>query len=390
VKEALAKGTAANGLAAEVTPPKRGPLVVAPLFDAAGVAKALLCLDDVPPARLNEATVSLFLAIAEWTSASLGRVTRAAAERDRRIETSAGDGAAYIGSAEELGERLRLEYERCARYGVPTSVLGIQATGWTDTSLEGIDRLDRHVRSVFAGGLRPSDALYRFGYPGCYLLVLAGTAIEGAEVVKARLLRRVDYTPDSGVGAIDLFASGPDAEAPDLMTLAGRIAGRFRSASSLPLQGECPVPVPDPNRVGAIDGFARRVRMETSLAVRNGFELHVVGVTAEVESAASAGLLARHIEDVGVDILRPTDGLYAIGPHHCAVVLPCTGEEEAAAAAHRLVLAVRRRDPDAMYGHLETQVLALGPNHPDGLSFLEALARKRPLKAVDPDAETDS
>jgi hypothetical protein len=59
-------------------------------------------------------------------------------------------------------------------------------------------------------------------------------------------------------------------------------------------------------------------------------------------------------------------------------VLPCTNGEEAAVVAHRIVTSVRERDPDAVYGNLETQVLSLGANHPDAGSLLSALARRNP------------
>jgi GGDEF domain-containing protein len=223
--------------------------------------------------------------------------------------------------------------------------------------------------------MRPSDALYRFGYPGCYLLVLAGTAVEGAEVVRQRLLRRVDYSPTKGVGPIEIFAAGPDAETPDLLSLVDKIAGRFRDASPLALGGSCPVEVAQEPKAGAVDAFIRRLRMETSLAVRNGFALHLVGITADTPGDVDAMLLARHVHEAGLRALRPTDGVYALGPHQAVIILPCTAEEEAATVAHRLVQAVRARDPDAAYGSVETQVLGLGDPHPDVASFLEALGR---------------
>ncbi|MGH7163654.1 MAG: hypothetical protein ACREID_09225, partial [Planctomycetota bacterium] len=379
VQRALAEGVNVSGFVPGANPPERGPLVVAPLFDAAGVVKALLCLDDVPPARLNESTVTIFFGIAEWISASLSRIARGDEAPDpRRAFVPGPTSDLWLGTPEELGERLRVEYERCARYGVPTSVLAIQATEWKDTSEEGRDILDRFILTHFTGGLRPSDQLYRFGYPGCHLLVLGGTTVEGAEVVRTRLLRRVEYSSSKGIGPVEIFATGPDTEAPDLVSLAARVAAQFRKASPLPLEGTCPVPVPDRTKVGGIDGFVRRIKLETSLAVRNGFELHVVGITSEAHGAANANLLARHIEEVAVVCLRPADGAYAIGPHHCALILPSTGGEEAATVAHRLVQALRMRDPNAPYGAVQTQVLGLGPSHPDPGSFLDALAKQRP------------
>ena len=74
--------------------------------------------------------------------------------------------------------------------------------------------------------------------------------------------------------------------------------------------------------------------------------------------------------------LRPTDGVYAMSANQAVLILPNTGSEEAATVAHRLVQAVRARDPDAAYGHIETQVMTLGQPHKDAASFLQALARQ--------------
>jgi len=387
VARAVAEGTTVNGFAEGETAPASGPLVVAPLFDASGVVKALLCLDDIPASRLNESTVATFQGIAEWISASLARMARGAEPPNPREGFQVAPGPeAWLGTMEELGDRLRLEIERCSRYGVPTSFLAIQMTEWRDASREGVMMLDRYVLMHFTDGLRPSDGIYRFGYPGCYLLVLAGTAIEGAEVVRTRLLRRVEYSPIRGVGAVEIFATGPDVEAPDLASLAARVADRFRSASPLPLEGMCPVKVPESSQVGSIDAFLRRVKMEISLAVRNGFDLHVIGITAEVQDPAAANILARHVRDAGSQILRQTDGVFGIGPYQAAVILPCTAAEHAAEISHRLVHGVRERDPDAVYGDVRTKVLGLGPSHPDPGSFLAALVRAKPGEVAEPPA----
>jgi len=360
----------------EAAPPE-GPLVVAPLFDSGGVVKALMCLDEIALARLNESTVTVFLGIADWASAALARLTRGGdAPAPRTSALSVGPEVdLWLGTVGELGRRLRIELARCSRYGVPTSFLTIQATEWKDATREGIDALDRFILLHFTTGLRPSDGIYRFGYPGTYLLVLAGTTREGAEVVRTRLERRISYTP-SPVGAIEILATGPDAEAPDLVSLVSRVAQGFRDRSKLPLDARCPVAIAERIEAEDLNAFLRRLKMETSLAVRNGFDLHVVGISAEASEKAGPGILARHVVEVGEQTLRPTDGVYMIGQYQCSIILPCTNGEEAATVAHRLATLVRGRDPKAPYGQIETQVLGLGPNHPDAGSFLTALARR--------------
>ncbi|MGQ0613480.1 MAG: hypothetical protein ACT4PV_07080 [Planctomycetaceae bacterium] len=376
VARAIAEGVTANSFSATETPPERGPLVVAPLFDETGVVKALLCLDEIPASRLNESTITTFQGIAEWISASLARLAKGAEPSDPRAGFQREpEPEAYLGTVDELGDRLRLEIERCARYGVPTSFLAIQAAEWRDSSREGLWAVDRYVLTHFSGGLRPSDTIYRFGYPGCYLLVLAGTNLAGAEVVRTRMLRRVEFSPVTQLGRVEIFATGPDTEAPDLVSLASRVAERFRAAAALPLEGVCPVRVPESAKVGGIDAFLRRVKMEISLAVRNGFDLHVLGITAEVRGEAGPDMIARHVRDAGAAVLRQTDGIFAIAPHQCVVLLPSTAGEYAAEIGNRLVRGVRARDPDGPYGDIRVRTIGLGPSHPDAGSFLQALAR---------------
>ncbi|MHC4959007.1 MAG: hypothetical protein ACYTGN_11600 [Planctomycetota bacterium] len=372
VKTAIDDGVFANGFAAEEPPPEGEPLLVAPLFDSDGVTKALLCLDAIPASRLNESTITIFTGIADWLGAALARLDRD--DRDNNAPLSGPMGEVYLGRADELGERMRLELERCARYGVPTSLLAIQAPEFDDTTREGLDELDRYLCMHFTQGLRPSDSLYRFGYAGCYLLVLAGTGVEGAEVVRKRMQRRADYAPSDRIGPLEFFATGPDAEAPDLGSLVERVAKHFRDRSPMALDGTCPVKVATRGRVGGADEFVRRLRLEVSLAKRNGFPLFVVGIASETD-AADPDQLARHVLEAG-HTLRPTDGVFATGPNQAVLLLPNTGSEEAATVAHRLVQAVRARDPHASYGHIETRVMALGQPHKDAASFLQALARQ--------------
>ena len=243
-----------------------------------------------------------------------------------------------------------------------------------DSSGEGVEMVDRYVAANFTVGLRPSDTIYRFGYPGCYLLVLAGTNIQGAEAVRARLTRRIEYSVSQPVGAIEITATGPDAEAPDLISLAERCAARFRRFSPLPLEGRCPIDVPERSRWATSRRSASASSSRPRWRFANGFDLHVAGISADRPTQGATGLLARHVLEAGGQTLRPTDGVFAIGPYHCAVILPCTNGEEAATVVHRIATLVRTRDPDAPYGALETTVLGLGPVHP-GCRFVPARAR---------------
>ncbi|MHC4847129.1 MAG: hypothetical protein ACYTEG_01595 [Planctomycetota bacterium] len=372
VRMAIADGRTVNGFSEEEEPPPTGPLVVAPLFDKSGLVKAMLSLDEIPSTRLNESTITTFLGIANWIGAALSRI--AVAQRAESQPTALpGVPAMPLGTVEELGDRLRLELERCARYGVPTSFLAIQLSSWSDATRDGRAAADRFVAEQFTTGLRPSDNIYRFGYPGCYLLVLAGTDSAGAEVVRSRLLRRVEFVAAQAVGPVDIFATGPDADAPDLVSLADRVAQRFRAQSQLPLEGACPIQVPERGEPGTRAELLLRLRMEVSLAARRESDLHVVGFRTNVRDVAVGVTLARHLSEVGARLLRATDGVYLASENCTAVVMPVTGAEEAETLARRIVQALRDRDPHAPYGALETSVVALDSAHPDVASILNSI-----------------
>jgi len=374
VRLAIDEGRTINAYQPGEDVPREGPLVVAPLFDATGLVRALLCLDEIPDTRLNESTITVFLGISRWISSALTRLARNDGEaRTAAHPESATDGSLWLGTADDLGERLRLELERCARYGVPTSFLAIQLSALTDTTAEGIEVADRFVAAHFTTGLRPSDNVYRFGYPGCYLLVLAGTAVSGAEIVRQRLLRRVDYAAAETIGPVEMFTTGPDAEAPDLVSLVERVAGRLRATSALALKGACPVKVPTSIDTGSSAALVHRMRLEVGLALRYGFDFNAIAIGTGSDSLGAIETLARHLAEAGARLLRLTDGIYRISRNRIAVVMPSTGSEEAAALAHRLVQALRERDAEARYGDLETRVISLGATNPDAREMLLAL-----------------
>jgi len=374
VRRAIDEGRTINAYEPGEEVPREGPLVVAPLIDSSGLVRALLCLDEIPDTRLNESTITVFLGISRWIGSALTRLARK--DEQTRVATQAEpamSGSLWLGSSDDLGERLRLELERCARYGVPTSFLAIQFTSLTDTTTEGTEKTDRFVASNFTTGLRPSDNVYRFGYPGCYLLVLAGTPLSGAQVVRNRLLRRVDYAAARSIGKVDIFASGPDADAPDLVSLVERVSQRLRSGSALPLEGACPVKVPQRVETGSSTQLVQRMRTEVGLSQRYGFDFNVIAIGTSSNSPGVIKTLARHLAEAGGRLLRQTDGIYRISRQRIAVVMPSTSSEEAAALAHRLVQALRERDTEARYGDLETRVIALGAINTDARAMLLAL-----------------
>jgi len=203
--------------------------------------------------------------------------------------------------------------------------------------------------------------------------VLAGTSVSGAEVVKSRLLRRIDYASSDAVGPVEIFASGPDADAPDLVSLVERVAKRLRANSVLALEGNCPVKVPDQGEVLGQADLVRRLRMEVSLALRHSIDLNAVAIRVRGAAPGAIGTLARHLSEAGRSMLRATDGIYEVDPECIAIVMPSTRADEAATLSHRIVQALRERDTAAIYGDVETAVISLDSVNSDAHAMLLAL-----------------
>ena len=126
---------------------------VAPLFDDTGFLRALVCLESRE--AVGAEVAGDFFGIAEWASAGFARIRSGSTALDQSV---AGRLLSFprrwLGSSDDLDERLHTEFERFVRHDVPMSVIAIQAT-----------RLDRHD----APGARragPLSARHRWG-PVC-------------------------------------------------------------------------------------------------------------------------------------------------------------------------------------------------------------------------------
>ncbi|MFQ5506298.1 MAG: hypothetical protein ACE5F1_16135, partial [Planctomycetota bacterium] len=164
VRRALAEGMRVNGFSPGEPIPVKGPLIVAPLTASDGSVKGLLCLDEIPASRLNDSTVLTFYGIHEWINASMHRVSTGRQPIDLHVGMAhAASMTPWLGTPEELGERVRIEDARCARQGIMTSLLAFQAVELAAYSPASFQRLDDFLLENFSDDLRPSDSLYRFG-----------------------------------------------------------------------------------------------------------------------------------------------------------------------------------------------------------------------------------
>lgn len=388
VRRAVEEGRPLNGFAADETPPNRGPLVVAPLFDDAGVLKALVCLDDIPATRLNASTVATFLAIGQWVSAALNRVERAsseavlvdnpplpAARREAAPAASEAPVDPFLGTPAELAERLRLEYERCTRHGLPLAMVGVQLTEWTDASPRGLRKADAFVLSQFVPEVRGADAFYAFGFPGCYVLVLPASTEEAAEAVRQRLLERSRHDPSQPVGPVRLFVTGPDPETPDAVNLVVRLTAEFQQRSALPLTARAPFEIPEAGRVHDSGALLRRLETEIAIARTGAGDVQLISLRGAEEAMEGPNVLALHLERVTPARLRKTDTAYALGTNHCAVVLPYATRDQAEPVAQRLLDALIELDPTPSYGVLSVHLISLSDETPDACAMFGAAVR---------------
>ncbi len=366
------------GLAAE--PGQSDGLVacVAPLFDESGFLRAMLCLES--PMHVDGETARSFFGIAEWASAGFARVRRGGELLDRSV---AGQILTFprqwLGSCDDLDERLHTEFERFVRHDVPISAIAIQATRWTDTTQQGREELDRYVLDTVGVGLRVTDTLYNFDWPGCYVLVLMGTSATASEGVLTRLQSKIAEASSEAIGPLEFHVASPGVETPDCNDLIERIADWFREASPLPLGSRAQVLSGGTRRVGDSKACLARLELELHAALRTGGEVSILELSVEHPESGDPDALMREFEPVLQTSLRRSDGAYSLGANHLLLVLPHTGAEEGELVADRI--ADRVASMAAPFGkvHASNHVLdtAISPD-----AVLEGLARDAGLTQV--------
>ena len=361
VRRCIEEGVRINGLSPDDAPPTSGPLVVAPVPDSSGIVHALLCLDEIPASRFNESTASTFFGIAEWVGASLKRISRGEKPFDFRAALAdLANSAPSLGSPQDLGERMFIEDERCSRLGIASSLLTLQMTEFRPSGQASMNQLDDYVQENFSTGLRLSDGFFRFGYPGCYVMILVGARGDDAEIVRTRMQRRLGFLVKPETGKIEITTFCPDDESPDLARMLPRIVDYFREHSPIPLQPRCPVPIQRTTVLGTLEDFVQRLRYEVSLAQRYDKDLQILDFKTTGDRGDSGQMVARHLEHIAETWLRGTDGIYVVGSNRCAVVLPGSNTEHASRVIERITESLRERIPEERVGSFEPSVHGIG------------------------------
>jgi len=71
-------------------------------------------------------------------------------------------------------------------------------------------------------------------------------------------------------------------------------------------------------------------------------------------------MMARHLWNAIGTLLRVTDGIYVLGPNHCAVLMPSTSCEEARHIWERLDEDLAATFPEELYRAVQVEFLAVG------------------------------
>ena len=383
VLRAIREGREINGYALNESPPDAGPLVVSPLTGSPGRIDALLCLDEVPPSLLNSSTIRTFRAISAWTSALLGRTETDAGSGSRggdapRLEPT----QQWIGSAQQFGSRLLIEYDRSVRHGLPLSFLAIRVTRKDGHPSPSMAMVDEFILDRFSTRIRASDSVYRYPRPGCYVLVLPGTPVAGASALKSRLVPE-DNTDWVTPGIIDVKAAGPEPGTPDPQSLIRQLGRLFSEAGEPdPADGQPAIEIPAGSRIGTLEEFLRTLVGELSLAMRNEYPLQVLSLRTERFLGVDSGLLALHLHQAAGNSLRSVDAAFSVGAGHVALILPHSEPDQAMIVADRLMDALREVDREPPYGTVTAVVMSYGPQYAYHVPFLEALAATRLLRDV--------
>lgn len=360
VQRAIAEAVPLHSFHSGSGQPTRGPLLVAPIMDSAGVVKALLCLDDIPPRRLQSTTIQVFISISTWAASSLRSTPDEQLPDDLHAairKVLGGDRG--VGTPEQLAHRLLVEDSRATRQGISSSLLALHAVDLEARVPGTLEKLDRFLLSRACSGLRLADDLYRFGYPGYYVLLLTGTPAAGAEVVRDRLAERLASEAREDFGAIEVAAYSTDVDVTKLVDLLDPIAQNYYAEIGLPDDFRCPIHIPKMIKHGDAVEFAARLRVELGIALRFGQELSLIDFRSVDPGTDAGSMVARHLDNLPVNVLRFSDGVYVLDRQRCVVLMADTDCLSATKVWQRLLSQLESTIPESRFRRIQSDFLAL-------------------------------
>ena len=337
-----------------------GVLLVAPLADATGAIKSLLCIDELPPARFDQNTVRTFLGIASWVANNMRRIEVGGTDEETwQSAMQMLNASKTIGTSEQLSQRIFLEDARRARYGVESVLIAMRLLDPRSSMSEYVETLEEFVSGVLSSSTRLSDDGFRFGFAGCYVIVLTGCGSDSAEDVTDRLRERFGAISSEELGPVDLQVFATSQQAPKLESLLPLITLHFFGPPPPGIEQRCPVPEPSQQRTGNARDFVQRLRLEIDLSDRQHWDLHLVDFHGDERNFGIGPMMARHLWNLAGTMLRVTDGIYVLGPSRCVVLLPCTSSLDATRIWQRLDESLSQSIPNERYEAVKTEFLAL-------------------------------
>ena len=356
VVSVMRTGARISGFDADAPPPGLGPLLVAPLFDAEMRLSTLICLDQLPAEQISHSTASLFFGIADWAESSLtqlGSTERPAAEINALTRRQP-----WLGEPRDLGHQLSIEDARCTRLGLVASIVAIRATSRFGTGPYMEEELGKHLLRCLGTIIRSTDSMFRFGYPGCYAILLAGTPAEGAAVFRERLTKWLDYLGGDEIEDYSVRVFHPTEKTPNIVSVLDDMTEYFCAMGPAGMDQRCPVPVPHTHSLGNLQDFLRRMRLEMGLAMRYKHELFLVCLVVGNAADGTLESFRDHALRYAQRALRATDGIYELREHHFALVLPGGGTRGAFTIEADFTAEMRPHLPEKLREHLTTQVFA--------------------------------
>lgn len=178
-KLALAQGQTVSLPESGLAVATDGFLAVAPLVSGGQPVLGIIGIEAIPFHLLVPQTGRVLGLLADWCASS---VHNARTYVDTRSHVIADDttGAYTFGYFQE---RIEEEFARSRRFGLPLSLLCIRVTGIGTLPEETRSEVLALVCQIIHGVIRKVDMLFRHEAPDTLLVVLPGTALEGADIV---------------------------------------------------------------------------------------------------------------------------------------------------------------------------------------------------------------
>lgn len=173
-----------------------GPLISADTGEVLGMVK----IESLGFTDLSVNTVENFRILCEWIGTAMAKARQYRTANEQRVFT---DEALY--SSSYIGRQAEFLALLGRRMGFETTAITIRPTGLSRLSVAQRADLAAAIGEAVRGSLRDTDLACDFGHQGTsFGVVLAGTPLEGAKQVEAKLERAVREALPAGLSTIPI------------------------------------------------------------------------------------------------------------------------------------------------------------------------------------------